>query len=189
MDKNRPASAGTRVQSLVQEASTCSRASRPVSQLPGPALWLPKPTQPRTWAPQQEKPPPGDTLTLQLESSPCSLQLEKASLQQQSPSTTKIIAVCTCQKKKDGNIEGFCTPLLPQTDWIYSYMWTISYFCKRKASKAADWWLHMEHMRTKPQHIPRRGQHSAATNHPWEGTHNPSLWSKGFGLHIRHPNL
>ena len=55
-----------------------------------------KPTHPRACAPQQEKPPQWDVRTPQLESSPSLLQLEKAQVQQQRPSTAK--------KKKDEEI-------------------------------------------------------------------------------------
>ena len=44
-----------------------------------------KPTCPRAHAPQQEKPPQREALTLQLESSPHSPQLEKIFVQQQRP--------------------------------------------------------------------------------------------------------
>ena len=46
---------------------------------------LRKPERPRVRAPQQEKPPPREAHTLQLESDPLSPQVEKAHAQQQRP--------------------------------------------------------------------------------------------------------
>ena len=65
----------TRVQSLVQEDPTCRAATKPVYH----SYWA--------RAPQQEKPPQWEACGLQLESSPHSLQLEKAYMQQRRPST------------------------------------------------------------------------------------------------------
>ena len=47
------------------------------------------PYVPRALAPQQEKPLQGEACALQLESSPCLLQLEKVCVQQWRPSTAK----------------------------------------------------------------------------------------------------
>ena len=94
---------GTLVRSLVQEDTTCHWASGHVCQnyWAHTALWSPqvltikpmlqllKPPCPRACTPQQKKLLQWEALTAQLESSSHSLQLEKAHLQQQSPSTAK----------------------------------------------------------------------------------------------------
>ena len=67
----------TQVRSLVWEHSTCCRATKPM----GHNYWA--------RAPQQEKPPQWEAGTPQLESSPCSPQLEKTLKQQQRPSGAK----------------------------------------------------------------------------------------------------
>jgi len=58
-------------------------------QLLSPCASTTDPQVPRACAPQQEKPPQWETQAPQLESSPCSLQLEKVQVQQQRPSTSK----------------------------------------------------------------------------------------------------
>ena len=60
---------------------TCHRATKPVCHNCEPMLWswepqILKPTRPRACAP--EKPPWWEACTLQLENSPCLLQLEKS---------------------------------------------------------------------------------------------------------------
>ena len=79
----------TQVRSLVPEDPTCPGASKPVchncldlcSRAWEPQLL--KPSGPRACAPQQETPPQWEALTLQVESSLCSPQLEKKPKQQQ----------------------------------------------------------------------------------------------------------
>ena len=61
----------------------------PKSQLLSPRPQLLKPTWSRACAPQHEKPLRRETCTLQLESHPRSLQLEKAFEQQHRPSVVK----------------------------------------------------------------------------------------------------
>ena len=61
---------GTQAQSLVQKDTTCRKATKPL----GPQLLS---LRSRAREPQQEKPLQWEALTRQLESSPCSLKLEK----------------------------------------------------------------------------------------------------------------
>ena len=92
---------GTRVWSLVWEDPTCLGATRPLSHnylslwsrareplLLSPYGAIAEARVPGACAPQ-EKTPQWEALTLQLESSLCAPQLEKAHTQQQRPSTTK----------------------------------------------------------------------------------------------------
>ena len=69
--KSLPAMQGTWVRSLVQKDSTCNGATEPIHH----NHWSPRTYTP---APQQEKPPQWDACTLQLESSPWQLQLERS---------------------------------------------------------------------------------------------------------------
>ena len=98
-----PAMQGTLVRSLVQEDTTCHRATGHVCQnywahtavwspqvlTTEPMLQLLRPTCPTACAPQQKKPLQGEALTAQPESSSHSPQLGNARLQQPSPSTAK----------------------------------------------------------------------------------------------------
>ena len=79
--KNLPANAGTWVWSPDWENTTCCRAAKPVCH----SYWActPELTTHNMRSRHNEK------LTLQLESSPGSLQLEKACMQQQRPTTAK----------------------------------------------------------------------------------------------------
>ena len=70
---------GPQVQPLVWEDDTCYKATKSMSHNY-------RSRYPRAHAQQQEKPSQCDTHALQLESSLCLLQLEKASSQQQRPS-------------------------------------------------------------------------------------------------------
>ena len=72
----------TRDPSLVQEAPTCAKHLSPCTTTTEPVLWGPgtattKPTHDKAWALQWEKPPQWEVHASQLESSPCSLLLEK----------------------------------------------------------------------------------------------------------------
>ena len=86
---------GTQVLSLVQEDSSCHRATKArIQQLlslhsGAQELQLLKPCMPGAHVLQQEKPPRQEADIPQLESSPYSLQLEKAYTQQQRLSATK----------------------------------------------------------------------------------------------------
>ena len=77
--KNLPANAAD--QSLIQEDSTCHRATKAC----GPLLL--EDHMPRACAPQKK--PPVRSLHTEMKSRPCSPQLETAHTQQQSPSATK----------------------------------------------------------------------------------------------------
>ena len=94
---------GTQVRFLVWEDPTWHRVTKPK----GHSFWVCslellchnswacvlqvlKSARPGARAPQQEKPPQREARTPQLESSPCSPQLEKARAQQRRPSTAKI---------------------------------------------------------------------------------------------------
>jgi len=82
MVKNPPANAGTGVQSLLWEDSTCLRATKPTRR----NYW----TQPQSLCSEQEKPLQWEAHIPQLESSPCSLQLEKAQDSNKDPVHAKI---------------------------------------------------------------------------------------------------
>ena len=73
---------GARVRSLVQEDPTCRGAAKPLCR----NCWA-HALEPH--ALQQEKPPQWEAHTLQLERSPCSLQLEKTHAQRRWPGTAK----------------------------------------------------------------------------------------------------
>ena len=105
---------GTRFPSLVQEDCTCLGATRPVCYHYSafmPQLW--KPTFSRARVLQQEKSLPGEAHAPQLESSPHSLQLEKAHIQQWRPSTAKkkyviIIILKVCRFKSIESTKERC---------------------------------------------------------------------------------
>ena len=78
---------GTLVQSLVLEDSKCHGTTKPIRhKCWAHAPQLLKPTHPTARAWQQEKPLQWEACIRPLQSSPCSLQLEKACTQQQRPS-------------------------------------------------------------------------------------------------------
>ena len=105
---------GTWVPPLVQEDCTCLGATRPVCYHYSafmPQLW--KPTFSRARVLQQEKSLPGEAHAPQLESSPHSLQLEKAHIQQWRPSTAKkkyvkIIILKVCRFKSIESTKERC---------------------------------------------------------------------------------
>ena len=74
----------TPVQSLILKDLTCLGAAKPVSQLLSPFS--------RASAQQQEKELQWEACTSQLDTSPCSLQLEKGHEQQRRPNTAKKVA-------------------------------------------------------------------------------------------------
>ena len=75
---------GTWVPSLVREDPSSLDATRPMNHNWARVL---QPLKPAQHPLQQEKPPQWEACTPQLESSPCSLQLEKAHVQQWRPNT------------------------------------------------------------------------------------------------------
>ena len=111
---------GTWVQSLVWEDSTARGATKAVHHncwahtLESRVLaWRAATTKAhmsRSRPPKQEKPPQGEAGVLQLESSPCSLQVEKALIEQWRPSAAKHKDVF-CKggrrgRKSDGTMEA-----------------------------------------------------------------------------------
>ena len=83
----------TQVQSLGKEDPTCNRAT---TEAPLPQLLKPK--HPRACSPQQEKPQQWEARALQLERSPCLLQLEKSPHSNEDPAQAKINKI---KNKKD----------------------------------------------------------------------------------------
>ena len=80
---------GTWVQSLVRKISWAREQLSLLPQLPHPCTATTDAHKPRAHASQQEKPPQWEAQAPQLESSPCLLQLEKACMQQWTPTTAK----------------------------------------------------------------------------------------------------
>ena len=85
MDGGPSASAGTRVQSLVQEDPTCLGVTEPLS----PGATMTEACAPSAPARQQEKPPQQEACIQLEEGSPRSPQRERACSQLRRPSTTK----------------------------------------------------------------------------------------------------
>ena len=81
---------GTRVWSLVREDPTCCWTTKPEAQLLRPCEATTEAPLSRARAPQQEKPWQWEACATAMKISPCSPQLEKAHMQQQRPTETKI---------------------------------------------------------------------------------------------------
>ena len=97
------------VQTLIREDPTCQGATKPTCRDYWACALRPrsqsswahvpqilKPVCPRANAPQQEKPPQWAACTLQLESSPCSPQLEKNPLSNEDWAQLKNIYIYIC---------------------------------------------------------------------------------------------
>ena len=86
---------GLQVSSLVREDTTCREASKPMCH----NYWA---HVPRMSAPKPERPPQWEARSLKLQSSLCSPQLEKAHVQQRSPSVAKeIVKLIKFKKEND----------------------------------------------------------------------------------------
>ena len=118
------------VWSLIREDPTCSEATKPMCHNywtcalePGShSCWAPvpqwlKPASSRACALQQEKPPQGEAQALQLESSPCSPQLEKACMQH--PTQPKKLNQLI-KKKILFRWDGFKQALASCTKWAFN---------------------------------------------------------------------
>ena len=82
---------GTQVATLAWEDSTCHSANKgPYITTTEPRVETTEACAPTACALQQEKPPQWEAHALQLESSPCSLQLNKACMQQMTHHSQKI---------------------------------------------------------------------------------------------------
>ena len=127
VDKNLSAFAGTRVRYLVWEDSMCLGATKPTHHnywacALEPEAQVLNPACPRACVPQ-EKPPQWEACALQLESSPCSLQLGKRHAAIETQHSQKIINFKRIFLKKLTRVKNFKTPFVWRFYSVHTCMW------------------------------------------------------------------